>query len=230
MVCIYFTCLCFCLYVYLCKGVSIPWNWSYRQLGATMGVLGTELGTSWRTVSALNHWAIFPAQFCVFLQDRGMIQMSWEIMAWFQVEQLTLEDRGGLQCWQVMWFHHGDSCRDLPHKSSLGSLFLWSVLPQPPPPLCRRGFLFLIPPFLPQIPHLHVVKPALISTENTLSGLLSYIDLKELSIGLSRICFYFKDNCLELVSEIFEINVWYLNHSNSSIPIRTFLFVLTEWQ
>jgi len=38
----------------------ICWNWSYRQLWATMQVLGIEPGSSGRPASALNHWAISP--------------------------------------------------------------------------------------------------------------------------------------------------------------------------
>jgi hypothetical protein len=34
----------------------IPWNWGYRQSGATCcEVLGTELGSSGRAVHDLNH-------------------------------------------------------------------------------------------------------------------------------------------------------------------------------
>lgn len=45
----------FCLHVW---GRWIYWNRSYRQLWATIGVLGIELRTSERAVIALNRWAI----------------------------------------------------------------------------------------------------------------------------------------------------------------------------
>lgn len=38
-----------------------PWAWNYRQLWASMQVLGTELGPSARTAGAFNHWASSPA-------------------------------------------------------------------------------------------------------------------------------------------------------------------------
>ena len=37
----------------------IPWNWSYRQLWATMWMLETEPGSSQRAATACNWWAIF---------------------------------------------------------------------------------------------------------------------------------------------------------------------------
>ena len=60
----------FCLYVCLCDPLMclvpveakrrhlISWNWNYRQLWVTMWLLGIELRTSGRAVSALNCWAI----------------------------------------------------------------------------------------------------------------------------------------------------------------------------
>jgi hypothetical protein len=57
-----------CMYVH-CVHVSclgrpecwIPWNWRYRQSYGASWVLGTKPGPVPRTLSALNHWAIFPA-------------------------------------------------------------------------------------------------------------------------------------------------------------------------
>lgn len=43
------------------RGRHIPWNWSYRWLGAPMSVLGTEPWSSARGASALNCWAVSPS-------------------------------------------------------------------------------------------------------------------------------------------------------------------------
>ena len=43
------------------RGSWIPWNWKYRQLWATMWVLGIKSKSSRRTASALNCWVISPA-------------------------------------------------------------------------------------------------------------------------------------------------------------------------
>lgn len=51
-------------YVSRCEGVR---SWSYRQLWAAGWVLGTESSSIGRAVSALNHWAIFPAPYHNFL-------------------------------------------------------------------------------------------------------------------------------------------------------------------
>jgi hypothetical protein len=48
----------------------------YRWLWATMWLLGIELRTSWRTVSALNHWAISPAPLRAF-QNKGITVLNW---------------------------------------------------------------------------------------------------------------------------------------------------------
>ena len=49
---------CFvCMYVWVC---CFLWNWSYRQLWATMWVLRIEPRSSGRVATALNHWAISP--------------------------------------------------------------------------------------------------------------------------------------------------------------------------
>lgn len=42
-------------------GCGIPWNGSYRQLCAAMGVLGIEAPVLWMSSSALDRWAIPPA-------------------------------------------------------------------------------------------------------------------------------------------------------------------------
>lgn len=34
---------------------QIPWNWNYTQLGATPWVLGSQIGSSGRAASPLNH-------------------------------------------------------------------------------------------------------------------------------------------------------------------------------
>lgn len=58
--------MCVCVRVHTCvthtcrslkvrKEHWISWNWSYRQLGAALKVLGTEPRYSARMVSALNH-------------------------------------------------------------------------------------------------------------------------------------------------------------------------------
>lgn len=46
------------------RGRQIPRNYSYRQLGAAMQVLGIEFGSSGRVASSLNSSAIFPAPAC----------------------------------------------------------------------------------------------------------------------------------------------------------------------
>ena len=42
----------------VCRSEEVTWDYSYRWLGATKWVLGTELGTFERAASALNHWTI----------------------------------------------------------------------------------------------------------------------------------------------------------------------------
>ena len=48
-------------YLNVCEGIGFPWNWSYRQLWATMWVLGIKPRSSERAVRAPNSWAISPA-------------------------------------------------------------------------------------------------------------------------------------------------------------------------
>ena len=54
----------FCLHECLCirRGHQIPWDYSYRQLQATMRMRGIELRAARRTASTLNFWAISLAQ------------------------------------------------------------------------------------------------------------------------------------------------------------------------
>ena len=54
-----FCALVFYLRVYLCV-FGVSWNWSYRQLWIAMSVLGIEPGSSGRTISTLDCWAISP--------------------------------------------------------------------------------------------------------------------------------------------------------------------------
>ena len=58
-----------CLHICLCvmyvpredrEGHWIPWNWSYRQLGTIMWVLGTKTDSR-KASNALSLWAISPA-------------------------------------------------------------------------------------------------------------------------------------------------------------------------
>ena len=48
-------------------GCQVPWNWNYRELWTAVWVLGIEPRSSGRAVSALNCWAISPAQGICFL-------------------------------------------------------------------------------------------------------------------------------------------------------------------
>jgi hypothetical protein len=72
----------FCLNVCQCpmearKDHQIPWNWSYRQLGAAaIWVLGVEPKFSGRTASTLNHWVITPALNCFLFLFSYYINMS----------------------------------------------------------------------------------------------------------------------------------------------------------
>lgn len=55
-----------CVYVCLCQFLwkpeaSDPWSWSHRQCGLPDWVLGTELGSSGRAESILNHRAVSSA-------------------------------------------------------------------------------------------------------------------------------------------------------------------------
>jgi hypothetical protein len=59
--------LCLHAHLHTWRGHSILWCYSYRWLWVTLWVLGTELGTSGRTTSALNHWDISPAPVVLFL-------------------------------------------------------------------------------------------------------------------------------------------------------------------
>lgn len=43
------------------KGHQLPWNWSYRWLGANMWVLGIMPRSTGQAVHSLNHWAVFAA-------------------------------------------------------------------------------------------------------------------------------------------------------------------------
>ena len=49
----------------------------YRWLWATMWLLGIELRTSGRAVSALNHWAISPAHSCYYKLPTGAAGSQW---------------------------------------------------------------------------------------------------------------------------------------------------------
>jgi hypothetical protein len=58
------------LYVYhVCAWCHkrIPWNWSYRCLWVTPGVLGTKSSSSARAASALRCWAISPSSMSIHL-------------------------------------------------------------------------------------------------------------------------------------------------------------------
>lgn len=50
--------ICLFLFYVHCSGYQVFWNWGYRQVSATMWVLGFESGSSGKTISAPNCWAI----------------------------------------------------------------------------------------------------------------------------------------------------------------------------
>lgn len=51
-----------------CKSIRFPGRGAtYKWLGATLWVLRTELGSSWRAANAFSHWAITPASSHFFL-------------------------------------------------------------------------------------------------------------------------------------------------------------------
>lgn len=91
--CVYF------LWIYIChmsagangapKGAGggegqMPWDWSYRQLSSAMRILGIELGSSTRLVSALP-WVIAPASFMILklfllhFVDDGLVSALWRL-------------------------------------------------------------------------------------------------------------------------------------------------------
>jgi hypothetical protein len=66
--CYVYECLA-CMYICILWIFLVPeaarkglWNWTSRWLWATVWVLGTKPGSSGRAASALNFWAISPAQ------------------------------------------------------------------------------------------------------------------------------------------------------------------------
>jgi hypothetical protein len=70
----------FCLHVCLCTISTpsdwIPWDWSYRQLGAIMWLLGVELRTSGRAVSALDCWATSSALSFFSVMSSHAVQLN----------------------------------------------------------------------------------------------------------------------------------------------------------
>ena len=53
-----------CVYVDTRRGHQIPWNWSNRQLWASIWVPGNELRSSAKAATAHNHWLISPEPSC----------------------------------------------------------------------------------------------------------------------------------------------------------------------
>lgn len=93
----FFNCvLVFCLHVCLftmCawylwrearKGCQILWNCSYRQLWASVWVLGAKSCSSARTASILNHWTISSALVCLlnnpFFESSASAQLAYTDM------------------------------------------------------------------------------------------------------------------------------------------------------
>jgi hypothetical protein len=60
------------------RGHWIPWDWSYRQLSATVWVLIIEPWSSGRAVRTLNHWAI--SQLLSTLFNRQGLSLSPELL------------------------------------------------------------------------------------------------------------------------------------------------------
>lgn len=89
-----------------------------------------------------------------------------------------------------------------------------------------RGLLSLLPHFLPQTPYLYLMELDMVSIEDTLSGRLSNIGLKELPIcGWTLFVFISDMTC----SRIGLGDHWdHLNPSDVSVLLDTLQFLLTE--
>lgn len=75
-------CVCF-MPAEVRRGHQIQWSWSYRELQATMLVLGINVRSCGRAANTLNYWTIFPSPYFFFIsvcesaEVRKEFQMPW---------------------------------------------------------------------------------------------------------------------------------------------------------
>lgn len=111
-------CVCvICLHVYLCmqclwrlnKMLDPPFNCSYRRLWATYHVvLDIQWGSSERAISALNFWAISPAQASPNFSAEGKRHMTLfsglkSQKPYSSTKKIILDTTSTLHRWDTSW-------------------------------------------------------------------------------------------------------------------------------